>query len=182
MIDALVDAVLELRTANTDAVGFGVPARIDSRTGVALGAVNTPLGDIVLAGRPRLPDRAAGRSDQRRQRRRARRVPARRGAGDARPRAAHARNRGRRRPDPRRAALPRLVRGRPHGHRRGRRAVPGLLHGARSRRVVLLRPRRRPARAGGARRRRRRRTTSSSSATRRSAGSGGTSALRSARS
>ncbi len=48
MIDALVDAVLELRAADTDAVGFGVPARIDSRTGVALGAVNTPLGDIVL--------------------------------------------------------------------------------------------------------------------------------------
>ncbi len=34
--------------ASTAAVGFGVPARIDSRTGVALGAVNTPLGDIVL--------------------------------------------------------------------------------------------------------------------------------------
>jgi glucokinase len=48
MIDAVVDAVLELRTGSTDAVGFGVPARIDSRTGVALGAVNTPLGDIVL--------------------------------------------------------------------------------------------------------------------------------------
>jgi glucokinase len=48
MIDAVVDAVFELRTRETGAVGFGVPARIDSRTGVALGAVNTPLGDIVL--------------------------------------------------------------------------------------------------------------------------------------
>ncbi|HEX4519069.1 MAG TPA: ROK family protein [Gaiellaceae bacterium] len=48
MIEAVVGAVLELRTGDTAAVGFGVPARIDSRTGVALGAVNTPLGDIVL--------------------------------------------------------------------------------------------------------------------------------------
>ena len=62
----------------------------------------------------------------------------------------------------RRPALPRLGRARPHGDRRGRRAVPGRVHRSRPRRVVLLRaspPTGSPARArprrDGARPRRR---------------------------
>jgi glucokinase len=46
LLDALVETVLLLRGPDTAAVGFGVPARIDSRTGVALGAVNTPIHDL----------------------------------------------------------------------------------------------------------------------------------------
>ncbi len=50
LVEALVGVVAELRTsaAQVEAIGFGAPARIDTRTGVALGAVNTPLRDIVL--------------------------------------------------------------------------------------------------------------------------------------
>jgi glucokinase len=46
LIDALVQVVGELRTPQVEAVGFGVPARIDPRTGMALGAVNIPLHDL----------------------------------------------------------------------------------------------------------------------------------------
>jgi glucokinase len=45
LLDALAAAVRELRTADVQAVGFGVPARVDQRTGGALGAVNIPLTD-----------------------------------------------------------------------------------------------------------------------------------------
>ena len=40
--------VVELRTPGIEAVGFGVPARIDSRTGIALGAVNTPIHHVAF--------------------------------------------------------------------------------------------------------------------------------------
>jgi glucokinase len=48
VVDALVEMVDELRAPGIEAVGFGVPARIDARTEVVLGAVNTPLQDIPL--------------------------------------------------------------------------------------------------------------------------------------
>ena len=48
LIDALVDLVNELRDADIEAVGFGVPARIDQRTETAIGSVNTRLHDIRL--------------------------------------------------------------------------------------------------------------------------------------
>jgi glucokinase len=46
LLDGLVEVVDELRTQEIEAVGFGVPARIDPRTGVALGAVNIPLHNL----------------------------------------------------------------------------------------------------------------------------------------
>jgi glucokinase len=49
LVDALVAVVSELRTGQTEVLGCGVPARIDTRTGVALGAVNTPIRNIRLA-------------------------------------------------------------------------------------------------------------------------------------
>ena len=48
LLDALVETVVELREPGIEAVGLGVPARFDRRTGVALGAVNTPLRAINL--------------------------------------------------------------------------------------------------------------------------------------
>lgn len=46
LVDALVEMVDELRTPEIEAVGFGVPSRIDPRSGFAFGAVNTPLQNI----------------------------------------------------------------------------------------------------------------------------------------
>jgi glucokinase len=46
LLDALVEMVDELRTPEIEAVGFGVPARIDRRTELAIGAVNTPLRNV----------------------------------------------------------------------------------------------------------------------------------------
>jgi glucokinase len=46
LLAALVEMVRELRTPDVEAVGFGVPARVDASTGHVLGAVNTPLGDL----------------------------------------------------------------------------------------------------------------------------------------
>jgi glucokinase len=46
LLEGLVETVNELRTQEIEAVGFGVPARIDPRTGVALGAVNIPLHNL----------------------------------------------------------------------------------------------------------------------------------------
>ncbi len=40
--------VVELRGPEIEAVGVGVPARLDPRTGVAFGSVNTPLQDVRL--------------------------------------------------------------------------------------------------------------------------------------
>jgi glucokinase len=59
LLHALVAIVDDLRTPEIAAVGFGIPARIDPRTGVAFGAVNTPLRELAvqreLEGRLRLP-------------------------------------------------------------------------------------------------------------------------------
>lgn len=46
LLDALESAVRELLTADTVAVGFGVPTRVDQRTGRVFGAVNIPLHDV----------------------------------------------------------------------------------------------------------------------------------------
>ncbi len=43
LLDELAATVGELRTPDVEAVGFGIPARVDQRTGGALGAVNIPL-------------------------------------------------------------------------------------------------------------------------------------------
>jgi glucokinase len=46
LLDGLEGAVRELLTPEIAAVGFGIPSRIDPRTGIALGAVNIPLKDL----------------------------------------------------------------------------------------------------------------------------------------
>jgi glucokinase len=43
LFDALESAVRELLAPDVVAVGFGIPSRIDHRTGIVLGAVNIPL-------------------------------------------------------------------------------------------------------------------------------------------
>jgi glucokinase len=59
LVAALVETVSELRTPDVKAVGFGVPARVDTRTGFVLGAVNTPIEGLplgeVLSSRLGLP-------------------------------------------------------------------------------------------------------------------------------
>jgi glucokinase len=50
LLDALESAVRELLTPDVAAVGFGVPSRIDHRTGVALGAVNIPIREVDFRG------------------------------------------------------------------------------------------------------------------------------------
>ena len=50
LLDGLVEAVQELIGPDIAAVGFGVPARVDPRTGIALGAVNIPLHDLRFRG------------------------------------------------------------------------------------------------------------------------------------
>jgi glucokinase len=49
LLAALERSVAALRTPETVAVGFGVPARVDPRTGYVLGAVNIPLGELPFA-------------------------------------------------------------------------------------------------------------------------------------
>jgi glucokinase len=46
LLAGLEAAVRELMSTDVAAVGFGVPSRIDRRTGVALGAVNIPLEEV----------------------------------------------------------------------------------------------------------------------------------------
>jgi glucokinase len=46
LLDGLESAVRELLSPDVAAVGFGVPSRIDHRTGVALGAVNIPIQEV----------------------------------------------------------------------------------------------------------------------------------------
>src|SRR5579862_8684266 len=46
LLDGVVAAVRELPQEGVQAVGFGVPSRIDHRHGIALGSVNTPLRDV----------------------------------------------------------------------------------------------------------------------------------------
>ena len=48
VVDALVETVEELRTEGIAAVGLGVPGRIDPRSGLVFGAVNTRLENIRL--------------------------------------------------------------------------------------------------------------------------------------
>jgi glucokinase len=48
LLDALVDTISGLRDPGIEAVGLGVPARIDQRTETAIGSVNTRLHDIRL--------------------------------------------------------------------------------------------------------------------------------------
>jgi glucokinase len=59
LLDALVEVIAELRAPGIQAVGCGAPVRIDTRSGVALGAVNLPLGgerlDELLGERCGLP-------------------------------------------------------------------------------------------------------------------------------
>jgi glucokinase len=49
LLDCLVAVVEELRSPEIEAVGFGIPSRIDRRTGNALGAVNIPLAELPFA-------------------------------------------------------------------------------------------------------------------------------------
>jgi glucokinase len=46
LLDALVETVKGLCKPGIEAAGFGVPARVDQRTGIALGAVNTPIHEV----------------------------------------------------------------------------------------------------------------------------------------
>jgi glucokinase len=46
LLDALESAVRELLAPEIAGVGFGIPSRIDARTGVAMGAVNIPLWEV----------------------------------------------------------------------------------------------------------------------------------------
>jgi glucokinase len=59
LLDALVETVSGLRGSGVVAAGFGVPARVDTRTGVAFGAVNTPIEEVrlqeILSSRLGLP-------------------------------------------------------------------------------------------------------------------------------
>jgi glucokinase len=59
LLDGLEAAVNELRDESVSAVCFGVPSRIDQRSGVAIGSVNIPLVDVplrdVMRGRLGLP-------------------------------------------------------------------------------------------------------------------------------
>ena len=48
LVDALVGVVEELRTGDTAAVGFGIPTRVDPKTGVAIAAVNVPVHRLSL--------------------------------------------------------------------------------------------------------------------------------------
>jgi glucokinase len=51
LLDALVEMVTDISEPGIEAVGFGVPARVDQRTGVALGAVNTPIHHVRIRDR-----------------------------------------------------------------------------------------------------------------------------------
>ena len=48
LVEALVEVVEELRTPEIAAAGFGVPTRVDHKTGIAIGAVNIPLHRLSL--------------------------------------------------------------------------------------------------------------------------------------
>jgi glucokinase len=48
LLDALEAIVAELSSLEIGAVGFGVPARVDAKTGIAFGAVNTALRQVSL--------------------------------------------------------------------------------------------------------------------------------------
>jgi glucokinase len=46
LFDTLESTVRDLLTTDVGAVGFGIPSRVDQRTGVVLGAVNIPLREV----------------------------------------------------------------------------------------------------------------------------------------
>jgi glucokinase len=48
LVDALYEIVSELRADDVVAAGFGVPARVDPRTGIAFSAVNLPIANVAL--------------------------------------------------------------------------------------------------------------------------------------
>jgi glucokinase len=49
LLDELADLVRALPQEGVTAVGFGIPSRIDHATGLALGAVNIPIRDVLFA-------------------------------------------------------------------------------------------------------------------------------------
>jgi glucokinase len=49
LLDELADVVRSLPQDGVSAVGFGIPSRIDHATGLALGAVNIPIRDVLFA-------------------------------------------------------------------------------------------------------------------------------------
>ena len=49
LLDELADLVRALPQEGVSAVGFGIPSRIDHATGLALGAVNIPIRDVLFA-------------------------------------------------------------------------------------------------------------------------------------
>jgi glucokinase len=46
LLDELADVVRELPLEGISAVGFGIPSRVDQKTGVVLGAVNIPIHEV----------------------------------------------------------------------------------------------------------------------------------------
>jgi glucokinase len=50
LLDELAELVRELPTADVAAVGFGIPTRVDQKTGIALGAVNIPIHGVEFRG------------------------------------------------------------------------------------------------------------------------------------
>src|SRR5436189_6145689 len=57
LLAGLDNAVEELLDDSVDALGFGIPARVDQATGRVPGPVNVPLGEVDL--RTRIEDRFA---------------------------------------------------------------------------------------------------------------------------
>jgi glucokinase len=49
LLDELADLVRQLPQDGVSAVGFGIPSRIDHASGLALGAVNIPIRDVLFA-------------------------------------------------------------------------------------------------------------------------------------
>jgi glucokinase len=50
LLDELADVVRELPLEGISAVGFGIPSRVDQKTGVVLGAVNIPIHEVDFRG------------------------------------------------------------------------------------------------------------------------------------
>src|SRR5437764_6641096 len=48
LLDTIAELVRELTGPGIDTVGMGIPARIDQRVGVAVGAVNVPLHEVPI--------------------------------------------------------------------------------------------------------------------------------------
>ena len=97
LLAELVEAVRSLPHDGVAAVGFGIPSRIDHERGIALGAGEHPAARRPVPRGDAGAARPAGRDGERRDLRGLRRVPVRRGAGDAQLPDADARHRRRRR-------------------------------------------------------------------------------------